>query len=220
MSNKLWWGFGFAVVVAIVALVMFTGKSGEADKSDIKPVEKDLTELARVTVSDWSWGDISSKVVFTEYSDFQCPACAAYYPIIKQLQEKFGSKIGFAYRYFPLSNIHANADIAAQAAEAAGRQGKFWEMHDLLFQNQKVWSPDPDAQAIFKDYAKQLKLDEAKFATDLFANDVKDKILTSFENGIALNISGTPTFFLNGNKIPAPRSYEDFEALILQLLGE
>lgn len=93
-----------------------------------------------ISPDDWVQGDRNSKVVLIEYSDFQCPACAAYFPIIKQLNEEFDGKIAFVYRHYPLVNIHPYAEPMARAAEAAGKQGKFWEMYDMIFSKQAEWS--------------------------------------------------------------------------------
>ncbi len=153
----------------------------------------------------------SKPVTLIEYSDFQCPACAAYYPVIKQLEKDFPN-ISIVYRHYPLTQ-HTNAKVASQAAEAAGAQGKFWEMHDLLFDNQTAWSEDRNPESIFTAYAKNLGLDLEKFKTD--SNSIKTK--TKIESDIAgggKEISGTPTFFLNNQKIQNPRGYDEFRSVI------
>lgn len=202
------------IIVSVLGLIFFGGKSDEL--SNISSGEP-----KQVTASDWARGDIAANVVIIEYSDFQCPACGAYYPVLKRLEEKFGSQIGFVYRHFPLPQIiHQNAELAAMAAEAAGRQGKFWEMHDLLFENQKTWSINSNAKEIFIGYARESRLDENKFANDLNAKEIKEKISSSYQEGVSLGITGTPTFFLNGKKLPAPRTYEEFEKIISEKLSQ
>lgn len=193
--------------------IFFGGKSDESANII-------LGEPREVTASDWVRGDITAKVAVIEYSDFQCPACGAYYPVIKRLEEKFGSQIVFAYRHFPLAQIHQNAELAALAAEAAGRQGKFWEMHDLLFENQKTWSTNSDAKEIFIGYARDLGLNEGQFVSDLSAKDLREKISSSYKESVSLGIAGTPTFFLNGKKLITPRTYEEFEKIISEKLNQ
>jgi len=209
----LWGSVGVLIFASVLGIIFFGGKS---DKSS----DTSSGEPKQVTVSDWARGDITAKVILIEYSDFECPACGAYHPVVKRLEEKFGSQIGVAYRHFPLSQIHPNAELAALAAEAAGRQGKFWEMHDLLFENQKIWSKNSSAKEIFIGYARELQLNEGQFVNDLAVKDLREKISASYKEGVSLGITGTPTFFLNGKKISAPRTYEEFEKIISEKLNQ
>ena len=124
------------------------------------------------------------------------------------------------YRHFPLRQIHPNADAAAQAAEAAGRQGKFWEMADLIFTGQKDWSASDDAKEKFEQYAQQLGLDLTKFKEDGDSSEIKQKIQQDLDSANAMNLSGTPTFFLNGQFIKGPGSYEEFKALVAKQAGQ
>lgn len=165
--------------------------------------------------TDWIKGAplTDSGVTLIEYSDFQCPACGAYYPLVKQIIKDFPN-LTVVYRHFPLAQ-HGNARIAAQAAEAAGKQGKFWEMHDLLFDNQRFWSEEKNAESIFKTYAQKLALDMDKFKADFDSGEVKNKIEADVQSGTA-QINGTPTFFLNNQKIENPQSYEQFKKIIQQ----
>lgn len=173
---------------------------------------------APVPVSQNVKGEATINATLVEYSDFQCPACAAYYPVLKQLNKDFEGKLRFVYRYFPLRNIHKNAEIASIAAEAAGRQNKFWEMHDLLFENQTEWSNLSDPREKFKEYAKFIGLDMEKFQNDLNSKEVKDKVEADYQNGLSLKVNATPTFFLNDQKISNPRTYEEFKIKIEEVL--
>lgn len=164
--------------------------------------------------SDWFEGGKDAAVTLVEYSDFQCPACGAYFPVVSGLHNTYGDALKIVYRNYPLTQVHANAQLAAQAAEAAGIQGKFFDMHGLLFQNQKAWSAEADPTATFIGYAASLDLDEAKFTTDLTSTVVKNNIRDDIRSGDASNISGTPTFFLNGIKIENPNGLEPFKVLI------
>src|SRR5690606_8652134 len=116
--------------------------------------------------------------------------------------------VTFVYRHFPLDAAHPNAREAAYAAEAAGKQGKFFEMHDVLFEKQSEWSPLPDPKETFIGYAEALKLDIEKFTTDMDSKEVQDKVQNDFLSGNEFNVQGTPTFFLNGKRIPNPASVE------------
>ncbi|MBI5733240.1 DsbA family protein [Candidatus Jorgensenbacteria bacterium] len=164
---------------------------------------------------DWSKGDKEGKVILVEYSDFQCPACGTYYPFVKQLVQEYSNKIKFVYRHFPLPN-HRNARSAAEAAEAAGKQEKFWEMHDILFENQREWSERIGAKEIFEKYAKTLELDLERFKTDLALKEIKEKVENNYQSGIKSGVNATPSFFLNGKKIQNPRSYDEFRIIIEQ----
>jgi len=169
-----------------------------------------------VSPKDWEKGNAASQTVLVEYGDFQCPACLTYYGFVKQLVAEFGSQISFVYREFPLRNVHQFGQIAAQSAEAAGKQGKFWEMYDLLYSNQASWSKASDASKIFEGYAQSLSLNVDQFKKDRDSDAVKNKIENDFQSGVRAQVQGTPTFYLNGKKIENPYSYDDFKKLVLQ----
>lgn len=172
-----------------------------------------------VTPIDWVRGTRDGKVVLVEYSDFQCPACGRYEPFLRQLEHEFNGKLEFVYRYFPLRQIHINAELSAAAAEAAGKQGKFWEMHDMLFDRQNDWAESPGARDMFIGYAGDLKLDVEKFKSDLDSGETADRIEKDFRGGERAGVNSTPTFFLNGQKIPNPRTYAEFQTLINQTIA-
>ncbi len=153
-----------------------------------------------------------SKVILVEYSDFQCPACGQYFPVVKQVLDKYKDKIMFVQRHFPLDQ-HKNAIPAARAAEAANKQGKFFEMGDLLFANQEKWGESDNPQKFFTEYAKKLKLNMDQFKKD--NTDAQDaKIEADRNSGVTLGVNSTPTFFLNGAKLSNPASFADFAKLI------
>ena len=172
----------------------------------------------KISPHDWTQGTAGALVELVEYSDFQCPACERFYPFVKKLLEEKGTDIYFAYRHFPLTSIHKNAERAARAAEAAGSQGKFFEMHDLLFENQTLWSPmsSDKARAQFITFAEQLGLQKEQFAVDLNNKELKDKIDAHYRSGLATGVQGTPTFYVNGTAIQNPSTYEEFEKLVFE----
>ena len=136
----------------------------------------------------------------------------------KQLAAELGDDFQLVHRHYPLPE-HANAELAARSAEAAGRQGKFWEMHHLLFARQKEWAKKAKAEAerIFVQYAASLNLDTEQFQGDLRSQEIIDKITNDYQEGRRYGVKVTPTFFLNGEKIIGkPRTYEEFKALIIQ----
>ena len=163
-------------------------------------------------------GPINAPVTLVEYSDFQCPACKTIEASLRRLSGDFDQELRIVYRNYPLTALHKNALAAAYASEAASLQGRFWEYHDILFNTQDQWSSEADPTAKFLDYAKTLGLDEAKFTADMKSDVVKNKITADMKEGDAENISGTPSFFLNGNFFKVPASYEGFNAAIVEQL--
>ena len=166
--------------------------------------------------ADWVRGNPDAAVTFVEYGDFQCPACAQFHGLLNIMKTEFGNDVAFSFRHFPLIQAHPNAKDAARAAEAAGIQGKFWEMHDILFERQSEWAPKPRPQATFVDYAKELGLNIDQFEDDMDRDDIDDKIDSHYQTGTASGVNSTPTFFLNGVKIENPRSYDEFKHALSQ----
>lgn len=173
-----------------------------------------------VVADDWIKGSAIAPLVLVEYSDFQCPACARYQPTLTQLKATFGEQLAVVYRHFPLTQLHPHALLAAQAAEAAGKQGKFWEMHDLLFARQNDWSALADPTDTFVQYAQELELDQAQFSNDVMSAPVRDKVNQHLANALAAQLPGTPSFFLNGVRIDPPATYDGFAALLTDALGQ
>jgi protein-disulfide isomerase len=135
-----------------------------------------------------------------EFADFQCPSCGAYYPELKKIENEFGDRLRVVFRENPLVPMHQWGLVAAQAAEAAGLQGRFWEMHDKLYENQKTWSEAKDVIPLFVDYAKQIGLDTDRFMRDLNGETVVQRIFQDGRRSHDLGITGTPTFFVNGKE--------------------
>jgi protein-disulfide isomerase len=144
-------------------------------------------------------GSAAAPVILLEYGDFECPACGMAYPIVKALEARLGAMLAVAFRHFPLSTVHPHAERAAEAAEAAGAQGKFWPMHDTLFENQQALE-DTD----LVDYALQLGLDVSRFASDLGTHRHAPKVRADFTSGVRSGVNGTPTFFVNGVRHDGP----------------
>lgn len=166
-----------------------------------------------LTESDHVKGNPEAAKTIIEYSDFQCPACAAYSPLVNQVVDS-RNDVKLVYRYFPLSQIHPNAVAASKAAEAAGKQDKFWEMHDLLFDKQSDWESLGNPKDKFVEYASELGLDTDKFKVDLGSNEVESKVFADLGQANQMKLNSTPTFFINGEKVRFPVSVEGINQLI------
>ena len=154
-----------------------------------------------------SKGPEHAKVTIVEFSDFQCPSCKAFDPVIKGILAKHPNDVRVIFRHFPLTTIHSNAQAAAQAAEAAKTFGKFWEMHDMLFQEQNIWADLDSAgfQKKLEEYAEKLTIDKSEFQKKMNSNEVKEVVTVDVSDGTRANVNGTPTFFVNGQLVPAPQ---------------
>jgi protein-disulfide isomerase len=158
-------------------------------------------------------GNPDAKLAIVEFSDFQCPFCRRVTPTISQIQREYGDKVRIVFKHRPLE-MHPKAPAAHAAAEAAFRQGKFWEMHDLIFGNQENMSPEQ-----YVEYAKQLHLDVARFQRDVASAEVKARIDADVAEADKLGVTGTPTFFVNGRYLSGAQPFPVFKQLIDQELG-
>ncbi|MFA5106753.1 MAG: thioredoxin domain-containing protein [Patescibacteria group bacterium] len=197
----LWSIIGVAGALVIFGIFWLGSKS--AAKTPKLPLDA-------VAGGDWVRGKNDSKVVLIEYSDFQCPACSARYPFVKQAESEFNDRVAFVFRHFPLP-MHPNAKPAAWAAEAAGKQGKFWEMHDLLFEKQAEWSGLDDPANTFAQYAESLSLDKTQFQSDYSSDTVKKIVSDAVLAGERIPIEGTPTYYLGGKMLQPFSTYEQLK---------
>ena len=149
-----------------------------------------------INAKDHHLGNSNASIILVEYGDFECPHCRLAHQLIKRLLREHGGELHFVFRNFPLQEVHPHAYLSAIAAEAAGKQGKFWEMHDLIFENQPQLS-----NAFLISMAEKIGLDLAQFTDDMKSQSIRDKIDTDFESGIRSGVNGTPTFFLNGSRV-------------------
>jgi protein-disulfide isomerase len=140
-------------------------------------------------------------VTLEEFGDYQCPPCGELHPTLKKLKSELGPNLNFIFRNLPLTTIHKNALLAAQAAEAARVQNNFWEMHDLLYENQKLWSDDINPKQTFLKFARDLGLDTARFDRDLTSEEVKMRIEADRATAASQGIDGTPTVLINGRRL-------------------
>lgn len=183
----------FAVILLVI-LGIFVGYLFTTKKDDSSNNVGNNSSL----VTNHTIGAGNKKVTLIEYGDFQCSVCVQYYPLLKEIKSKYGDDITFQYRHFPIDTIHPNARAAHRAAEAAGKQGKFFEMHDLLYENAQSWESSSNARSFFDSYAKQLNLNIDTYNTDFASENTNLIINADTAEGKRIGVEGTPTFVING----------------------
>ncbi|MCD5381286.1 MAG: DsbA family protein [Candidatus Pacebacteria bacterium] len=198
MKNP-WMITGVVTVLLFVAAIWYSGVSAERNNEGVQVLQHIK-------------GGADATVTLVEYSDLECPACATFQPILAEIFAQHGDNLKFEYKHFPLP-IHHFAQPAAMAAEAAGQQGKFFEFHDLLFANQQEWSRAGSPETFFIQYANELELDVNLFRKHMNSSVLRDKIRAEFDEGRKLNITGTPTFFLNGQRM----NFDTYESFVGQI---
>ena len=198
LLNKLILFLGLAILVFAVGITVFQRFMLQVPTVD-EVLEIDIVK-----------GFKSAPLTLIEYSDFQCPACRVQNGMIQSAWKDVRRKVKLVYRHFPLTRIHPHAMLAAHYTEAANRQGKFWEMHDLLFDNQAIWSKLDDPRKQFDQYASQLGLDLDKLKQDMESDAVKDKISADIASARKAGVSGTPTLFLEGELLSNIRGRDSF----------
>lgn len=199
------------VVVGVIAIVLIGGAWWYSTS-----VSASYNEGVEV-VSHFK-GNPEAGVKLVKYSDFQCPACAQFAPVVQDILDDYGDMLSFEYRHFPLMQIHPHAEAAARAAEAAGQQGKFFEFHDVLFERQAEWSSAGVPGAFFVRYAEELDLDTKLFTRHQRAPLLQSNVRSQFTEARGLGLTGTPTFFLNDERMEI-RTYQDFREQIESALG-
>lgn len=202
-----------AATIAILAgaVLLLSGSSSTTNQN----TKTDQSILIRNDSN--KMGSESAKIKLVEFGDYQCPACGAAYPVISKILVTYKNDTLFVFRNYPLS-IHANSTIAAKAAEAAGVQGKYWQMYDALYQNQSTWSTSNSPIDVFTSYAKTMGLDTEKFKQDVQSNKFDAKIQEDTNDGNSIGVNATPTFYLNGKQIVGVPNYDDLKKSIDALL--
>jgi len=194
-----------------MATTTATRHSRRPSKTLLEPAgkETEIYEPPKLVVPvdpsrDHIQGDVRTILTLVEYGDYQCPFCGAAYPEVKKVQKELGSKLRFVFRNFPLTNVHEFAMVAAETAEAAGAQGKFWEMHDFLYEHQRTLGDHSVAPA----HAKELGLDTQKFEREISQHVYQKRIKDDFMGGVRSGVNGTPTFYVNGVRHDGPAEAE------------
>lgn len=184
-----------AVAVILLALLGYYATTN-------KPATTGGTRTPEAVVeNDHIRGAKNPKATLVEYGDLQCPACKAYEPLVAKMLATYPNDLRVVFRHFPLTQIHQNALLAAKYSEAAAIQGKFWEMHDMMYDKQSDWGETLNAEATFKQFGAALGLDVTKLEADSKSQAVEDKILAQYKEGVLLQINHTPTFFLDGVEV-------------------
>jgi len=210
MDKRFWAIVGVIVVIFGGILVFHGNKSNDGSSSTSKP-------------TNHVEGKLDSKVTLVEYGDYECPVCESYYATVQQVQQKYNDTVKFQFRNLPLSQIHPNAIAGARAAEAADLQGKFWQMHDLLYSptNWQEWSTSHNPDPFFWSYAKQLGLNTTQFKADFASGKVNDRIQADVA---AFSKTGqqeaTPTFFLNGTYVSNTKLVDSSGQPSVQAFGQ
>lgn len=210
----IWGGIILACIIGMAILVKLAGNSGPTTT---------LTEnanLKTLSSKDIVVGKPDAKLTIYEYADFQCPACAAYNPIVNKLLQEYEGKVNLVYRFFPLKTIHKNSVIAGQAGYAAQKQGKFVEMKDMLFEKQKDWEAQSgdEVKVTFIAYAGEIGMDKTKFEADMNSSEANKAVLAGEAEATGLGLNSTPSFFI-GKKSFTPQGYDAFKSAIDDELG-
>ncbi|MBA2705115.1 MAG: thioredoxin domain-containing protein [Blastocatellia bacterium] len=204
---------GTVLVIAVVA-ALYLKRSASAPVAPPAPARESPAASNGTTKSNenaaadmganppHTHGPADAPVTLEEFGDFECPPCGLLHPILQTMEKEFSGRIRIVFREFPLVPTHVHALAAARSAEAAGLQGKFWEMHDLLYENQKTWHDAFDARPIFEDYATRIGLNMEQFRRDSSGEIVAQRIFLDGKRGHAMGVNGTPTVFMNGRELP------------------
>jgi len=202
-------------VAAALAIAMYLSSRGEEPTTTLgAPVLADVSGAGHVQ------GAENPAITLVEYGDYECPHCAEYHLILSDVMRRLPNELALEFHHYPLP-VGPNSITASLAAEAAGEQGRYWEMHDALFETQRQWSGRTDAREIFTSMAGQLGLDTARFRQDLESDEIGSRIIADKLRGNALQITGTPTFFINGQRLNyLPASADEFEELLRSIMGQ
>jgi protein-disulfide isomerase len=212
------------VVLAVLGVVAFVVWALLRPDQSAEQAGKQLSAKETAELSQGqSLGKADSKVVLTEFGDYQCPACGQWHPFVKNtVLPKYQDRIKFVFKNLPLVNIHKNALVSAQAAEAAALQGKFWEMHNMLYETQSQWENNnsDQAKAKFESFARELGLDVDRWKRDFDSSQVRDTIKSDSALADKLQLPGTPSFLINGQIVDTKKGFEDLTNAIDKALAQ
>lgn len=212
------------IILSTLAVLVTFGLLFGVYKLTSQPVQTTFPQVQHLKTDDHLKWSPDKKNLLIEYSDLQCPACRSYHGYFKAIEASGSAdfditkKVTLVFRHFPLTQIHDKAILAAYAAEAAGKQGKFWEMTDVLYDQQPVWELSNNPQSEYFDkFAKDLGLDVAKFNSDFNSGEVQKRVDEDVNAGNQMGLSWTPTFFLNGQKIDSSVTPDDMKKMLKSL---
>lgn len=202
------WKLGLVVLVPLVVGVLLYGLGRNAQ----------LPSPADISAADHVRGNADAPVTLTMYGDFQCPACMEEAELVAAAWRRLSETVRYVFRHYPL-DTHRHAFLAAQYAEAAGRQGLFWEMYNQLYGNQPLWRDASDPTLLFDGFAREIGVDLMRLKAELDLPEVREKIVADQRSGTRAGVRSTPTLFVNGRLVPAPRSALELEALVARELN-
>jgi protein-disulfide isomerase len=209
-------GIFILIMVAIVGGIFFLSRGEDAAPANSNG-DTQTSSIPDPREDDHARGASEAAVVIVEYSDFQCPACKSAHGPLAAFVDANAENVKFIYRHFPLTTIHKHAQAAAYASEAAALQGKFWEMHDKLFEKQSEWSASREPVVHFVNYAKELGLDLDKFSSDYDSEEVRASVDQDAQDAAEANLPGTPSLFVNGGRYDLALGLEPLQELVTQL---
>lgn len=198
------------IIVIVLAVGVAAGAAVFLSRGTDKPAENSSTPSHADIKGGHIRGAENAPVTLVEFGDYECPSCGAYHPFVKEILTRYPDKVRIEFHHFPLVGVHPNAMTGAMAAEAAGEQGKFWEMHDALFENQPMWGESRNPEPVLINIASRIGLDVNRFMQSLRNPALQDRILKDVTRGNELQINETPTFFINGERVHLKLSIEDF----------
>ncbi|MFH1769159.1 MAG: thioredoxin domain-containing protein [Parcubacteria group bacterium] len=214
MKDKTFWITMILIIAVAIVGLFFLAKSLETDSGQ-------LSLMRPVNDQDHSRGPVDAEVVLVEYADFECSGCAVIKPIIDEVFNEFDGQVRHVFRHYPLLSIHEKALITAQASEAASVQGKFWEMHDILFENQELWVVIIEEQEMFDIlafFAQEIGLDVDQFNEDLNTDAIVDEIGTDLQGALEMGLTSTPTIFINGDMLRL-NTQDDIRDAVVDILS-
>ncbi|MBU0598182.1 DsbA family protein [Patescibacteria group bacterium] len=213
-KKKKWpWIVGAVLLIFIILIFYFYSLVVNNLENLNAGIDGEGTFTRITTTDDPYLGNPDADIVIVEFSDFQCPYCFQTFPIMHDVVDKYADEIKYIYRDFPLSDIHPQAQMAAEAGECAQDQGKFWAMHDKMFINR-----DDLSLASLKNYATEIGLNIAEFVVCLEGNKYKEEVEEDYFDGLIAGVDGTPTFYVNDHKFEGVPTYENFQELIEELI--
>jgi protein-disulfide isomerase len=213
----------------VIIAVVFLGALGAGlalYRSSRNPAQTGTQQTAATpnmfeSFSPHARGSNTAPVTVEEYGDYQCPPCGVLFPDLKKIEAEYGQRLRFVFRQFPLTQVHPHALVAAHAAEAAGLQNRFWEMHDHLYENQSKWSVEVDPRPLFINYARDIGLDVDRFISDMNGPQVEARVTADRLRGRSMGVTGTPTVFINGRMLrPELMTMEGMRSGIDTMLGK
>jgi protein-disulfide isomerase len=197
-----------AVGVAAGAAVFLSRQPDAPEETNAAPLTVDIKTPGHFR------GPEDAVVTLVEFGDYQCPSCAAHHPFVKEILNRYPKQVRLEFHHFPLMSIHPNSMAASKAAEAAGEQGHYWEMHDALFEYQTSWSTQPDPKPVFAAIANRIGINGTILVQTMELPRIQERVLKDFEQGDRARVQAVPTFFIKGQQVPIRPTMEDFVQVI------